>query len=744
MVPFRQIIPASQDPVMTIVLARKTGGVPKGEYGFLECYCTDPGCDCRRVLLVVFNEKMKQKAAICFGFDQVDGLDGPYLEPSAAQAPYAPALLKFFVDSLNQRSQWLELMYRHYRAVRQVADGKPYRGKALPAPGELSYRAQDAPETDRLIKQTLSELSAPPGQPVRRIHAKDGAKAAGKGKKAGAPAQTAGARMTAFLERYLYLDEGAHAVARHDLLQDDLKLYLLSDPQSVEELVALLPGLYRQSPQDDERIEAGLRLLFDALNALRLEIDRRRPAATLRMAGLQGALARRVYLENEDPDLRAAVANALLQSRVEILPVLREANNRLMEAAGAARGDLVEDAGEEMVTGIARSLESMGLTSPFDGAEALLQLFALSEPTMQMAVLAELLESDHPLLREVSALLLFHPNPEVRLGVSRVLASCQGSDLAPQTLRRLIVCRNWFPEEIRKQIDRTVHNARRARVECAPLGKPPALTVYASTVDGAGTQSFQVVIQSGKAYASCSILIKQRIGVVDAFVMPLGSKRELNKFLTMLKEEASFIQSSPEYLDLRVCQGLADGVRGGGAPNFWLLRIAELTGCDRWQALSFDPRRELAQLREQAAALCPGLADREECLSALEESAEWLENKQLLGSWFEDDAALDRAVEAASGKRRSPDAGEVIGRIGSELLEKRRPVWLERLVLLTLWLKSSVRAPVPWYRMLAVAEAVADAEVPLKAIPLMMGIAEMSYHAYLQRKELGKSKAGKR
>jgi hypothetical protein len=172
------------------------------------------------------------------------------------------------------------------------------------------------------------------------------------------------------------------------------------------------------------------------------------------------------------------------------------------------------------------------------------------------------------------------------------------------------------------------------------------------------------------------------------------------------------------------------------------LRIAELTGCDRWQGIPLDPQRELVELRGQATALFPGLLEGGESLSALSESAEWLENGQLLGSWFEDDAVLDRAIEVAGGKSSPPEAGEAIGRILSEVLEKRRTLWLERLVLLTLWLKSSQRPPVPWYRMLVVAETLADAEVPLQAIPLMVGVAEMSYDAYLQRKEQGKPKIG--
>ena len=36
-------------------------GLPQAEYGFMEFYCTDPSCDCRRVQLVVFAPGGKQR-----------------------------------------------------------------------------------------------------------------------------------------------------------------------------------------------------------------------------------------------------------------------------------------------------------------------------------------------------------------------------------------------------------------------------------------------------------------------------------------------------------------------------------------------------------------------------------------------------------------------------------------------------------------------------------------------------------
>ena len=746
MEPFHQIFPDATDPVMTLTLAKKTGAIPKGSYGFIECYCTDPGCDCRRVLILVLDLKMKQKAAISFGFDQRGVLDGPSLVPSPRKLACAPELLDFFVQALNSGAEWLERIYGQYRAVREKVDGKRYRGKAFPKPGKLEYRVPSPPDPEGAIERSLQELLGLSGG----THAARGRKrVSSTGEKRGAGATRGNfvgggeQGMASLVDRYAGAGTGG-SIATHTFLQDELRLYLLENGEAGEELASLLPVLCQQSPEDDERIDAALRVLFDALDILRLELERQRPAATVLMEQLQSALARHIFLENEDLDLCAAVSHILLQSRVEILPVLREANSRMMQS-GAARADLQEEPGEEMMAGIAKSLAAMGLDSPFEGVEAMLQLFALNDPEVQTALIAEMLVAADTQLREISALMLFHPDAGVRLGVARLLGELEGERITPDTLRRLIVTRNWFPEEIRREIDRAVTCARKARVACAPMAKRPAITVYASTIDGAGAQSFQVIVRDGKGYFSCSVLLKQGVGVADAFVVSLSGKRELNDFLAMLRDEASFLESNPEYLDQRLCHALADGVRFGNAPNYWLVRIAELLGSDRWQTVPFDAEKELHLLREQIANLSGALLDGREYQSAMADATDWLMQEPILSSWFEDDDAVDREIEAARGSKKSIGTKAAVGRILEGVLEKRRPVWLERLVLTTLWLKSSGKAPIPWYRMFHLAAALADRALPLQEVPLMVGVAQLSFDASLERARMSRpGRGGKR
>ena len=733
---YRLIFPEAGAPVMTLDLSRKAGGIPKGSYGFYEYYCTEPGCDCRRVTLIVYTEKMKPRATISLGFDQLGPFAGPFLDASSYQAPYAPALLDFFVDTLNSRPDWLTRMYRQYREVRELVDGKPYRGKAFPEPGEFTCRATPPPDLEAVLEQSLKEREL---------------KAAVRGKSAAGPGATpaeppvakpgpvTSVGMAHFVD--LYAKVGSTApVGRLLALQDELRRYLLLHDGAGEEFAALLPELCLQSPQNEEKIDAALRVLYDLLDFYQVALEGDRPGSKLQMERFQRALARRVFSEFDDTDLQAAVANILLHSRVRLHPVLRDASRGTV-ADSAFRADLHETQGEDLLAGIARSLESRRITSPFAAVQQMFELFAVNDPELQLPVLGEMMTADQPLLRDVAALMLFHPRADVSIQVSQLLCRIDGGSITPQTLRRLIVSRNWFPETARKHVDQAITNARKAHVECAQLAKPPALTVYATSVDGSGGQGFHVVVPAGTDYIACTVILKAGSGVANSYESTLHSKRQLERFLADSQKGHAYLECSADYLDLRVCHALADGVACGRTPNHWLVLVAEIIGRDRWKGVPFDAGNELLQLRDELAARDPRLVEEKEYLAALRESAHWLDPGQVLGAWFEDDEEVQHEIEASLSGRTGLDTADVVGRLLSNVLEARRDLWLQRLVINTLWLKHAVRAPVAWHKMFHVAQGVADTTVPLKEIPLMVSIARYSFEMY-QRIKTGRYPSG--
>lgn len=582
MTPYHEIFRHEPLPALTLDVARKSGGIPKGSYRFLECYCTEPGCDCRRVVVTVVNEKGRRQALIHLALDAGVPCAGPYLEPAGYQAAHATALLEFFASQLNSRPDCLMRIHEQYREVRELVDQKRYRGRSFPAPGKILLRPMPAPDLHSFLEESLTHSRGHMAA-VRALTVRCGPssrKPGGKGTPGSHGAPGAAPGMAGLVE--LYAEAGPSGPVGILLaLQDELRRHLLAHPAAGEELASMLPVLCRQSPQNDEKIDAALRMLHDVLDFYRVEAEGGSAAARQQMQRFQKALALRIFVENDDVDLRLAVTGILSGARVKLIPDLLEASSRSVTGDGA-RTDLHEPTKEEFLCGIADSLRSMGVISVFAGAQEILQLCA-GDPELQIPLAGALMTAEDPFLREISALLIFNCDPDAPLQVSQFLASVAGSSITPETLRRLIISRNWFPEAIRKNIDRAINAARTARVACAPLARPPSLTVYASPVDGSGAQGLHAVVPDGTGYAVCSLALKLQTGIEDCFVRHLKTRRELDALVGKLLRRHCCRESSPEYLDQRVCRALADGARRGIAPGHWVLCCAEMLGRDGWR-----------------------------------------------------------------------------------------------------------------------------------------------------------------
>lgn len=132
-----------------LMLPAPQNGLPADTYGFIEWYCSEPSCDCRRVLLQVSTESRPDTifARINFGWENVEfytrwmhgdaaaahEIAGASLDPINPQSPLAPALLKLFRQLLMTDEAYVARLRRHYELFKRsqlLAPGKPGPGKA--------------------------------------------------------------------------------------------------------------------------------------------------------------------------------------------------------------------------------------------------------------------------------------------------------------------------------------------------------------------------------------------------------------------------------------------------------------------------------------------------------------------------------------------------------------------------------------------------------------------------------------
>jgi hypothetical protein len=146
MEPFYTKFPKLAAKEMRTAFLQNYPGLPDGAFGFVESYCDEDGCDCRRVMIDVLTPETKDKAwaTIGFGWESVEYYrkwvgcsmseakehKGPILDPLNPQTEYAPALLRLFQDVVRDR-EYVERLKRHYRLFKS----KPGTEEGVDGPG---------------------------------------------------------------------------------------------------------------------------------------------------------------------------------------------------------------------------------------------------------------------------------------------------------------------------------------------------------------------------------------------------------------------------------------------------------------------------------------------------------------------------------------------------------------------------------------------------------------------------------
>lgn len=135
MEPFHMRVPEIGAREYRSFTALGIAGLPEAEYGFMEFYCNDPSCDCRRVQLVVFAPEVSKRflATISYGWESLefykkrfgfmskeDSPCDPMLEPFGEQSPYSETLLDCCKRFLLSDEAYVERLKRHYHLFKRA------------------------------------------------------------------------------------------------------------------------------------------------------------------------------------------------------------------------------------------------------------------------------------------------------------------------------------------------------------------------------------------------------------------------------------------------------------------------------------------------------------------------------------------------------------------------------------------------------------------------------------------------
>ncbi|MBI4023936.1 MAG: hypothetical protein HY360_03085 [Verrucomicrobia bacterium] len=98
-----------------VMLPYAKGGMPADTYGFLELYCDEPTCDCRRVLLQVRTEAEPNTilATINYGWESV----AFYTRWMHGDRKLAREIRDASLDPLNPQSKWSLLLLNLFQKV---------------------------------------------------------------------------------------------------------------------------------------------------------------------------------------------------------------------------------------------------------------------------------------------------------------------------------------------------------------------------------------------------------------------------------------------------------------------------------------------------------------------------------------------------------------------------------------------------------------------------------------------------
>jgi hypothetical protein len=728
---------------LTVLEGEANYPIPPGMYLFLEHYCNDKECDCRRVVITVLEQKKKEQlASINMGFDAA-GIDaGPFLDPLNPQSEYSPFLINMFTEWVNTDPEYLKRLQRHYVMFREGAENRPYQGKPFPPSGRPNRVVTRTKLYDRLLrKKKKKKKIIKEKQQENRERKPD---KTGTGKEVPLKSDDRDIVLThkgiRHAERILSkFTKVKNSTDRLDQFFKQLKDTVFRDYKIVFAVFHLMNGKYAPNGKDHELSQAYMDsciLLKELLTEIRYSTERNRPWALKAAKQIQCYFAENAFEVRIDARIQADILHALYDSGLELIPELLQKSREVMEHY--SRFQL--NSGSMDIEKVLNELTDNVSGNPFALYDVLMTQMTTMSVQEQVMLVSVMVKSSNRQMQEMGVLMLLHPEPEVRQQVAVMFENFDDYTLfQPEDLRRIIGMRNWMPSGERSAIDTIIKNMRRARVECAALPAPRPVDTYGSFIDGSGSMGLWLVETAKskkrslkKTWHSYSVLMRQASGVHAVWGERNINKKSWKTLIKGITQGAQCIRVNSEYINRLCAHYIEKGLKKGYPPPMLLVYTAEAMG-QYWMPKSIDFHKLLVSMVD--AAEPRDEHSHHDKMRARNDI--WTRNQVLASGWFEDNSEVDELL-----KEKCPefpdltdedDFLEAIGFIFSNILIKKRTVWAERLILMAIRAFSCQGGHKRLGNAFFIVAQELYSKTPMYEIPLMIAVAELSVKSAIKR-----------
>jgi hypothetical protein len=497
---------------------------------------------------------------------------------------------------------------------------------------------------------------------------------------------------------------------------------LAASPDTVIELLDLMAKESRKKKPNDTLIDAYGFMLGQALEIMRYGIERNSDEAASAVEILRQRIMALAQDGKLEPGLLQMVLRQFVSAKLGLGEDLHAVMAEMMESDAVAAQPEQADI-DRTLTQMARHCNG----DIFMLQAQLAEHTATFPDTHRAGIVAALLGATEPSLREAAIGWLLDAGATTRRDTASLLQqAATAGHVSPTMLRRLIAMRNWLPEEDRPAVDAVIRTCRLKGVDCAPLAAAVVRDVAATGIDGSGAQSIFILVKDGRRQAAAALLLKQGIGVRDAWVNAGLTKAEADAFLFQVESQADCYDSNVDHVRLALGHALAVTRESGLLPPFALVDVVERAGL---AAVNPDAVSTDSLVARLVADIPAEDNTPERIAEALAVSADLEDDFPFMDSWFEEDGAIDTLL---AGKRLSN--ARRIALVMETVLPARRARWAELLAWTALTLRQAETTAEAWMDFALLSRELLGNR-PLTEIPLMTAIAEMTVGTWQLRRD---------